>query len=188
MHLESITVKARWYLVPFLFGQDWGISAAVTQPLALAAVLSFGRELDHGLLDGVGRPGRWLAFTTVICTLSVGLVACAVPYGVLVIAGVYLLVAFVELVGRWFVVGHFLEAGALRTARPFLLVLPAAIASALAGLASMALLAPAPALVTIAVTGVVVLAVHVVVIRLVTPATWSEILALLPCRRRPEAA
>ncbi|MBN9105289.1 MAG: lipopolysaccharide biosynthesis protein [Propionibacteriaceae bacterium] len=171
-------------LVPLVFGPEWGPSAPVAQLLALAALLAVGREIDHGLLDGVGRPGRWLAFTTVICTLSVGLIALGVPYSVLVIAGAYLVVALVELVGRWFVVGRFLQATVLQTAMPFLMVLPAAIGSALAGLASVTLLRTAPELLTIAATGLVVLAVHLGIVRLLTPATWTELVALIPGRGR----
>ncbi|MGF3917064.1 hypothetical protein ACQX8W_14955, partial [Staphylococcus aureus] len=116
--------------------------------------------------------------------LSVGLIALGVPYSVLVIAGAYLVVALVELVGRWFVVGRFLQATVLQTAMPFLMVLPAAIGSALAGLASVTLLRTAPELLTIAATGLVVLAVHLGIVRLLTPATWTELVALIPGRGR----
>jgi len=174
-------------LVPLLFGQDWGLSAQLAQPLAIAATLSFGTAIDRGLLDGVGRPGRWLAFTTVICLLSVTMIALAVPFGLLVIAVVYAAVSSVELVGRWFLLGHFLEAGFLHTARPWLIVLPAVVVSALAGSGTMWLLRGAPDLVTLAATGLVVLAVHLLVTRLVTPTTWAEMLSLVPGRRRAEA-
>jgi O-antigen/teichoic acid export membrane protein len=174
-------------LVPLLFGQEWGLSARLAQPLAIAATLSFGTAIDRGLLDGVGRPGRWMAFTTAICALSVTVIALTVPSGLLVIAVVYAAVSSVELVGRWVLLGHFLEAGFLPTARPWLMVLPAVLASGLAGSGTMWVLRWAPDLVTLAATGLVVLAVHLLVTRLVTPATWAEMLSLVPGRRRAQA-
>lgn len=174
-------------LVPLLFGQEWGLSAQLAPPLAIAATLSFGTAIDRGLLDGVGRPGRWMAFTTAICALSVTAIALAVPSGLLVIAVVYAAVSTVELLGRWALLGHFLEAGFLPTARPWLMVLPAALASGLAGSATMWVLRGAPDLVTLAATGLVVLAVHLLVTRFVTPATWTEMLSLVPGRRRAQA-
>lgn len=174
-------------LVPFLFGPDWGLSAQLAQPLAIAALLSFGTAIDRGLLDGVGRPGRWLAFTTVVYASSVTLVAVAVPSGLLVIAAVYVAVSSAELVGRWLLLGNFLQAGFLDTARPWLLVLPAALVSGLAGGATMWLLRGAPDLVTLAATALVVLAVHLVVTRVVTPGTWTELVSLVPHRQRPKA-
>jgi O-antigen/teichoic acid export membrane protein len=171
-------------LVPFMFGPEWTVSAPIAQPLAIAAILSFGTVLDRGLLDGVGRPGRWLAFTSVICALSVGLIALAVPRGVLVVAVVYLVVALVELVGRWFLIGNFLETSVLSTARPFLVVVPAALGSALAGAGSMRLLQAAPDLVTLGVSGLVVLGVHLALTRWVSPDTWREMTSLIPARRK----
>jgi O-antigen/teichoic acid export membrane protein len=182
--LMVLIVVSASVLVPFLFGQEWTVSAPLTQPLAIAAVLSFGTVLDRGLLDGVGRPGRWLAFTSVISTLSVVLIFFGVSNGVLLVTFIYVFVAAVELVGRWFLVGHFLEATAWSTARPFVMVVPAACVSAAGGLGCMWLLQSLNPFLLLAVTGVVVLALHLVVTRLVTPTTWREIVALIPGRTR----
>ena len=182
--LMVLIVVSAPVLVPFLFGQEWTVSAPLTQPLAIAAVLSFGTVLDRGLLDGVGRPGRWLAFTSVISTLSVVLIFFGVSNGVLLVTFIYVFVAAVELVGRWFLVGHFLEATAWSTARPFVMVVPAACVSAAGGLGCMWLLQSLNPFLLLAVTGVVVLALHLVVTRLVTPTTWREIVALIPGRTR----
>lgn len=182
--LMVLIVVSAPVLVPFLFGQEWTVSAPLTQPLAIAAVLSFGTVLDRGLLDGVGRPGRWLAFTSVISTLSVVLIFFGVSNGVLLVTFIYVFVAAVELVGRWFLVGHFLEATAWSTARPFVMVVPAACVSAAGGLGCMWLLQSLNQFLLLAVTGVVVLALHLVVTRLVTPTTWREIVALIPGRTR----
>lgn len=171
-------------LVPFVFGSEWVPSAPIVQPLAIAAILSFGTSLDRGLLDGVGRPGRWLAFTSAICVLSVGLIAMAMPYGVLVVAVVYVVVAAVELVGRWFLIGHFLEMGFFATARPFLIVVPSALGAAVLGAGCMWVLQSAPDLIALAATGIVVLGTHFVLTRVVSPSTWSEIRRLLPNRRK----
>jgi hypothetical protein len=81
-------------------------------------------------------------------------------------------------------VGHFLEATAWSTARPFVMVVPAACVSAAGGLGCMWLLQSLNPFLLLAVTGVVVLALHLVVTRLVTPTTWREIVALIPGRTR----
>lgn len=171
-------------LVPFVFGPEWVPSVPIVQPLAIAAILSFGTALDRGLLDGVGRPGRWLAFTSAICLLSVGLISIAMPYGVLVVAIVYVVVAAVELVGRWFLIGHFLEMGVFRTARPFLVVVPSALGAASIGTGCMWAMQSAPDLVALGATGVVVLGVHFALTRIVSPSTWEEITRMLPGRRK----
>jgi hypothetical protein len=67
------------------------------------------------------------------------------------------------------------------------MVLPAVLASGLAGSGTMWVLRWAPDLVTLGATGLVVLAVHLLVTRLVTPATWAEMLSLVPGRRRAQA-
>lgn len=182
--LMVFIVVAAPLLVPFLFGVNWTTSAHIAQPLALAAVLSFGTALDHGLFDGAGHPGRWLAFSAVVCACSIALTALAVPQGVVLVASAFVVTATVELLGRWFVVGRLLDVNMLATGKPFLTVLPATALSTLAGLAVMTLVQSVPTVVALAVTGVAVLAVHLVVIRVTARATWHDLIGLLPRRLR----
>lgn len=167
-------------LVPFLFGPEWIVSATIAQPLAIAAVLAFGAQLDHGLFDGAGRPGRWLAFATVICLCSIALTSLTVSRGVVVVAAAFVITATIELIGRWLIVGRLLQMSVLDASKPFLLVLPSAIASALAGMGMMALLESAPPLVSLAVTGLSILAVHLIGVRFITPAPWADLIGLIP--------
>ncbi len=171
-------------LVPFAFGSEWTVSAQIAQPLALAAALSFGTALDHGLFDGVGRPGRWLAFIAAIYGFSVILVtAFAVRYGVVIVAAAFVLTAAVgETITRWVLVGRLLQMPLATSARPFLSVLPATLASIAAGFGAMRLLAGAPTLVVLGVTGVVLLAVHLAVVRFFVPAAWADIRSHVPIR------
>ena len=171
-------------LVPFLFGQEWTVSAQVAQLLAISAALSFGTSLDRGMFEGLGRPGRWFALVTAVYTLSVVLISLAVRQGLLVVAFAYVITSTIETLGRWTVVSRFLEVSVARTARPFLRIAPAAFAAALAGAGSLWLLRDAPALVSLAVAGVLVLGVYVVMIRLIIPGTWTDLVGLLPGRRR----
>lgn len=170
-------------LVPFLFGQEWTRSALLVQPLAISAALSFGTSLDRGMFEGVGRPGRWFAFTAVVYTVSVGLVSVTARHGVLVVAFAYVVISTIETLGRWTVASRFLESTVAHTARPFLMVVPAAVGSALAGAGSLWLLRSAPVLVSLVVAGVLVLGVHVALTRVITPATWMDMVALRPRRR-----
>nr|WP_300148044.1 oligosaccharide flippase family protein [Propionicimonas sp.] len=171
-------------LVPFLFGAEWMLSAEIAQFLAVAAALAFGTNIDHGLHNGVGRPGRWLGFAVAIFGVSVVLMLIAVPHGAVVVAMAFVGTALAEAIGRWVFVGRLLEQGPIQTARPFLLVLPAAAASAAAGLLAMRLLAGAPVLVTLAVAGLTVVLVHAGVTRLLTPGIWTDLVSLLPARLR----
>lgn len=170
-------------LVPFVFGSEWTVSAQIAQPLAVAAALTFGTALDHGLFDGVGRPGRWLAFIATVWGLSVVFTAIAVRYGVVAVAAAFVLTAVIEATGRWLMVGRLLELPFLASARPFLSVFPAALLSAAAGLGAMHVLAGAPTLVVLGLTGVVLLAVHLVVVRFLVPSAWADIRSHLPTRR-----
>ena len=175
-------------LVPFLFGAEWTLSAQVAQPLAIAAALAFGVNVDHGLHNGVGKPGRWLGFSTAIFAVSAAFMLIAVPHGMLAVALAFVATALVETVGRWVVVSRLLGQGVIRTALPFLSVLPAASASAAAGVGAMVALGSAPDLVTLAVTGIVVVGVHMAITRLVTPAVWSDLVSVLPKRGGRSAA
>lgn len=175
-------------LVPFLFGQEWTISAMLVQPLAISAALSFGVSLDRGMFEGVGQPGRWFVFTAVAYSLSVALISVTARHGVLVVAFMYVAISTVETLGRWTVASRYLEATVVNTARPFLMVVPAAVASALVGAGSLWLLRDTPAVVSLALTGILVLAVHLGLTRLITPATWRNILELIPGRRRAASA
>lgn len=174
-------------LVPFLFGSEWTLSAEVAQPLALAAALSFGVNIDHGLHNGVGRPGRWLGFSIAIMAVSVGLMVLAVPHGAVVVGWAYVLTAVVETLGRWFVVGGLLQQGPFVTGRPMFQILPAATISAGAGYAVLLALWPAPTLVSLGVTAVIVVLVHAGLTRLATPRVWADIISLLPGRFRRSA-
>ena len=173
-------------LVPFLFGPDWTLSAQVAQPLAIGAALAFGVNVDHGLFNGVGRPGRWLGFATAIFAVSATFMLIAVPHGSVAVAFAFVCTALVETIGRWFMVSRLLKQAVIRTALPFLSVVPAATLSAGAGFGTMLLLSSAPALVTLAATGVMVVGVHALVTRLVTPRVWTDLVSLLPSRaKRP---
>ncbi|MCB0910094.1 MAG: lipopolysaccharide biosynthesis protein [Propionibacteriaceae bacterium] len=167
-------------LVPFLFGPEWTPSAQVAIPLAIAATLAFGVNVDHGLHNGVGRPGRWLGFALSIFGVSATLMLIAVPHGMLAVALAFTGTAIVEMIGRWFMVARLLDQTVWRTALPFLGVLPAATISAAAGVGVMALLSGTNTVVTLTVTGLVVLGVHAALIRVVTPHVWEDLLSLLP--------
>lgn len=171
-------------LIPFVFGASWSTSAAVAAPLAAAAALSFGTSVDRGLLDGAGSPGRWFGFSLVIALLSVTLTTVSAHHGVVLVAYAAVITAIVETLGRWILMSRFLGAGLLGTARPFLMVVPAAVCSAAVGLGAMSVLQHTPRPVVLAATGIAVLGIHALVTRWVTPRVWAEMVALMPSRRR----
>lgn len=170
-------------LVPFLFGSNWTVSAEIAQPLAIAAALSFGTALDHGLFDGAGHPGWWLIFSTIILGCSVAVTSLSVRHGVLMVAFAFVATATIEMVGRWLLVSRLLGTNVVSTARPFLMVVPAALASAAAGLGSMWILRTSPTIVALTVVGMIVLVVHLFLVRTITPIVWADLLSLVPLRR-----
>jgi hypothetical protein len=69
-----------------------------------------------------------------------------------------------------------------RVAKPFALVSIAGAVSAAGGLAAMAAFAALPHLALLAVVGAVVLALHLVVVRIVQPAPFHEVVGLVGSR------
>lgn len=171
-------------LVPFLFGSEWSLSALVAQPLAIAATLAFGVSIDHGLHNGVGKPGRWVWFSAAILAVSVAAMLVAVPHGAVAVALAFVITAILETIGRWVMVARLLDQSVVRTAIPSLSVAPSAVVSALAGFGMLVALGSAPVLVTLASTAVAVVGVHVAMTRIVTPAVWTDLISLLPRRGR----
>lgn len=170
-------------LVPFIFGSAWTASAAIAQPLALAALFSFGTALDHGLFDGAGRPGTWMVFSALVCLCSIILTASTVPQGARVVAFAFVVTAVLETVGRWIIVGRLLNASVSTTARPILLILPAAAVCMTAGMGAMWLMSEWPPTVALTVTGLIVLGCHAMIVRWLLPATWADLRAVVPLGR-----
>lgn len=182
----TVVAVAGPVLVPLLFGREWGPSIPVAQALAVAAILTLGAMLDHGLFYGVGRPGRWLAYAVVIDLLTVGTTAVAVRWGLSGIALGFIGVAIVATVVRWRLVGRLLGLPVPAVARPFGGVAVCVAFSALAGALVAYLTGHQPVLVELALTGLAIGVVHVAAVRIVMPATARAVVDLLPGRvRRP---
>jgi O-antigen/teichoic acid export membrane protein len=171
-------------LMPLLFGSGWDRSIPVAQALAIAGILTLGAMLDHGLFYGAGQPGRWLGYAFTVDALTVATTAFAVRYGLTGVAIGFVGVAFVATVARWVLVGRLLGAGTAIVARPFVAVAVTTGASAAAGLGTLRLVGDAPALLALAATGVAVLVVHAVLVRLITPRVFVDVLTVLPERLR----
>ena len=167
-------------LVPLLFGSGWGPSVVVTQALAVAGILTLGAMLDHGLFYGTGQPGQWFLYALAVDVLTVATTAFAVRFGLIGIAVGFIGVSALATIARWVLVGRLVGTGWLLVARPFGSVAICTVGSAVAGLATMHVLAAAPAVLTLAVTGFAVVGVHVALVRLVMPGVLQDVLALLP--------
>lgn len=171
-------------LVPLLFGEGWERSVPVAQALALAAVLTLGAMLDHGLFYGVGRPGRWLAYAFAVDALTVATTAWAVRWGLAGLAVGFVGVAVVATAVRWQLTGHLLGIPARTVARPFAGVAVCVALSALAGAAVSRLVADLPPLLVVGLTGLVIAVVHVVAVRFLMPSTARAVVDMLPGRVR----
>lgn len=169
-------------LVPFLFGADKTVSADVTPALALISLLNLGGTIGYGLHLGIGRPARWLAFIAVSYAVSISILAYSVQFGMMALMAAWVGTAAVEAVARWFVIGRSIDASPWQVAVPLLgVVAPATIASIL-GMGVMALFNGRYAFAAIACTGVVVVLVYLVALRLIRPVTYADTLAVLPGR------
>ena len=175
------------HLVPLLFGDQWDASIVPAQALAVAGIMTLGAMLDNGLFYGVGRPGRWLVYALGVDVLTVATTAFASRYGLVGISVGFVAVAFVATLVRWVLVGRLVDASPWRVATPFALTAVAGVVSAAGGVAAMLLFADLPSIAVLAIVGTVVLALHVAVVRLVQPAPFREVVALLGrrLRRRP---
>lgn len=169
-------------LVPFLFGSDKVASASIAPALAVIALINVGWAIDQGLHIGIGRPGRWLALITVAYSITVGIQAIAVQYGLAVLLLAWIGGVSIEAVIRWFATGPLVHAPAWRMAIPLVgVALPAAVAAGV-GLGCMTLLRGAPDLVTLAVTGLAVVASYLLALRLIRPGTVVDTVGVLPRR------
>jgi O-antigen/teichoic acid export membrane protein len=184
-------------IVPLLFGDQWGPSIVPAQALAVAGIMTLGAMLDNGLFYGVGKPGRWLVYAIGIDVLTVAATAFASRYGLVGISVGFVVVAFVATVVRWVLVARLVDSTPWTVARPFALVSIAGVVSAAAGVAAMALMAELPSLaglpglVVLLVVGLVIVALHLGVVRLVQPAPFHELVSLVARRlrrRRPAVA
>ena len=172
--IMTVVVVGGPLVVPLLFGDGWDQSVPVAQALALAAIFVLGAMLDHGLHYGVGRPGRWLAYSVFIDALTVAVTALAAPKGLTWVAVGFVLVALAATVARWMLVGRLLDIRVRTLAGIFLTACVAVAGSAGAGLLVRNLTdgwAPIWSLAAVAVT---IGLVHVGIVRVVSPGVYRD--------------
>lgn len=167
-------------LVPVIFGEGWEESVPVAQALAIAAILTLGAMLDHGLHYGVGRPGRWLGYAVLIDALTVAVTAVAAPHGLQWVAVGFVAVAFTATVARWVLVGRLVELPSRRLAAVFGSAGIAVVGSAGAGWWVSTFTTDLPPLVALAILAATIAVVHVVLVRLVSRSVLRDVVDLLP--------
>jgi O-antigen/teichoic acid export membrane protein len=166
-------------LVPLLFGPQWEGSITVTRGLAIAGILTLGAFLDHGLFYALGRAGTWFVYATLTDLVTVGATALAVAHGLTAVAWAFVGVAVVATAVRWGLVGRQLGIQVRELAGSFGAVAACVVASAGAGLLTMALV-DGPLLLRAAATGIVILATHLTLMRLTMASTMRDALELGP--------
>lgn len=175
----TFVAVAAGLIVPLLFGDGWRQSYPVAQILALAGTLTVGAWLDHGLFYGIGRPGTWFVYALVIDGITVATTAMLAPLGLTAVAWGFLGVCVVATTSRWFLTARALETRVRVVAAPFVFLVVAVAVSGGIGWAVMAATAQLPTFVALALTGVAVLAAHLVVASLMAPQTIPEMLSML---------
>ena len=178
--LMAVVVVGGPILVPLIFGDGWEQSVPVAQALALAAIITLGAMLDHGLHYGVGRPGRWLAYAVLVDALTVAVTAMVAPNGLTWVAVGFVLVALVATVARWILVGRLLGLPFLSLAGTFLSACVALAGSIGAGFVVRAGTDAWPPLLALGTISVAIGLVHIAIVRIVSPSVFSDVLALAP--------
>jgi len=180
-----IVVAAPW-LVPLLFGDQWGVSILPAQIYAVAGILTMS-GLDQGLFFGLGRPGAWFVYILIVDVVTVLVTIALAPIGLKAIALGFLGVAFLATAARWFLVGHRLHAPWWWVAAPLARVCVPTVCAAGVAIVVAGLLQNLPAFIVVSSVGVAILAVYVPIARLMLPDTWTEVLQLAKAvlRRRP---
>jgi O-antigen/teichoic acid export membrane protein len=164
-------------IIPIVFGKGWEQSYQVAQILALAATLTVGAALDHGLYYGVGKPGAWFVYAVVIDALTVGVTALTASSGLTAVALGFLGVAFIATVVRWFFVPRMLKAGLSVVLRPFGFLVVAVLLSGGAGLLTMYATSGWPDLLSAITVCSVIAVVHLLTVRILAPSVLNEALA-----------
>ena len=182
--LMTFIAVAAPLVVPILFGSEWGPSVPVAQALAVAAVLTLGAMLDHGLFYGVGRPGQWLVYALGVDAVTVATTAWTVRYGLAGVAIGFVCVSFLATVVRWVLVGRLGGVSTWSVGRPLATTVLLALGSSAGGWLALHLVSGLPRLPAAAVVGVVVAGLYVVLTRLVTPRVFAELVDLVPARLR----
>ena len=170
-------------VVPLVFGEGWDQSIVLAQALALAGVLTLGAMLDHGLFYGLGKPGTWLAYAIVVDALTLATTAVCVRWGLIGVALGFLGVALVATVLRWVLVGRTLSTRARSVASPFGRLLPVMACDGLVGAVTMNLASGLPPLLALACVALPMLLAHVVLVRLVAPTVFEDVLRGLRLRQ-----
>jgi O-antigen/teichoic acid export membrane protein len=177
--LLTFVAVAAGEIVPLLFGNQWGVSVAVAQGLAVAAIFTLGAMVDQGLFYGTGHPGRWFWYALIVDAVTVGTTAIAVRWGLVGVAIGFVVVAFLATVIRWVLVGRLLDTTAATVARPFAGISVPVVLSAAAGFGVMFAVHSFPRLIAVACVGLTVLAVHLVGVRVVQPRVFVDMVTLL---------
>lgn len=95
-------------LVAVLLGDNWLAVAPLVSIMALARLFGFAGSLTNSLLLAAGRPRQLLLLHLIVVPATIGLTACAAPYGIKAVAWTMCLTAPFEFAValcfvRWFV-------------------------------------------------------------------------------------
>lgn len=152
-------------IVPILFGNGWTASFQVAQVLALAGTLTVGAFLDHGLYYGIGKPGAWFVYAIIVDGITVAGTALSAHYGLVAVAWIFLGVAVMATVVRWFLIARLLDTSPVAVARPFGFLVTAVLSAGAAGWGTMHVAGGLPPILAVALIGLAVLTVYFVVLR-----------------------
>lgn len=162
-------------VIPIAFGNGWSASYVPAQILAVAGTLTVGASLDHGLLYGLGRPGRWFVYALVVDALTVGTTALTAQWGIEAVALGFVAVCLIATIGRWFVVAPVLGASLRATLGPFWFLLVALIADLGVGIAVLTGTTDLPGLASLGLVALAILVVHLAIVRWLAPSVLTGV-------------
>lgn len=162
-------------LLPVLFGPGWAPSYPVAQVLALAATLTVGASLDHGLFYGLGRPGLWLVYAVVVDAMTVAVTAAVAPLGLTAVACGFLGVSLLATVMRWSLTPRLIGSTVGSQVRLFAMLLGLAAGSGGVGWLVAVATTPLHPVLSLGLTGAAMLAAHLILMLFLARPVYADL-------------
>ena len=162
-------------IVPLVFGSGWEDSVLPAQALAIAGILTLGAMLDQALCVGSGRPGAWLVYAVAVDAVTLGTTAAVVQFGLAGVSLGFVGVAIVATIARWWLISRLVGTSPWVLAAGFGRLTVAVLGSGTVGLLTMQVTQALPAVIQLSITGLLLLAVHGVLVRWLMPSAFQTI-------------
>lgn len=167
------------FIVPVIFGDQWGESVPLVQILAAAWAVAAITGLDYSLFVALGKPGAWLVYYVVTDAVTLLVTLVVARYGLPAFAWAFLAVSILAAGARCLMVARQLGMPWTRVAEPFVRSAIPALLAAGAGAAVAALIGDWADIAALLVVGAVGALIYIPCLRLCAPSAWIELSGLV---------